>query len=367
MRLQSWLEYTGIRDLAARFELKRPVFSVYNRPMFSSFRVSVIVFFLLAAATITPAQVAKKSSPSPGKENAERGATLAESGNCSEAMPLLKKAIRQTLDRELKKRVGLDGIRCALTHDTPYDCLEFLDVLGRDFPNDPEVLYTATHAFSDLSIHASHELMREAPFSYQIHELNAETLEAQGKWDEAAAEYQKILELNPLVPGIHARLGRALLSKPQLTPEVIEAVKKNFEAELEIDPKNASAEYVLGDLAKNENDMAAAIRHFSRATKLDTGFSDAYLALGMALNAVKRFTEAIPPLEAYEALAPDSPTGHFQLAMAYAGVGRKTDANREAALQRQSAEALEQVKRKVQEGLVQQSPAEGAQTPEPPK
>jgi hypothetical protein len=48
-------------------------------------------------------------------------------------------------------------------------------------------------------------------------------------------------------------------------------------------------------------------------------------------------------------------------------VGRKTDANREAALQRQSAEALEQVKRKVQEGLVQQSPSEGAQTPEPPK
>jgi predicted Zn-dependent protease len=147
---------------------------------------------------------------------------------------------------------------------------------------------------------------------------------------------------------------------------VIEEVKKNFEAELEIDPKNASAEYVLGDLAKNDNDMAAAIRHFSRAAKLDTGFSDAYLAVGMALNSAKRFSEAIPPLETYEVLAPDSPTGHFQLAMAYAGVGRKVDANREAALQRQSAEALEQVKRKVQEGLVQQSPS-GAQTPQPPK
>jgi tetratricopeptide (TPR) repeat protein len=365
MRLRSWREYGVKRDLTAGFELRRALLSVYNRRMFSRFRVSVIAVFLLAATT-TPAQVAKKTSPPAGKENAEHGAALAESGNCSEAMPLLKKAIRQTLDRDLKKRVGLDGIHCAMTHDAPYDALEFLDVLGRDFPNDPEVLYTATHAFSDLSIHASHELVREAPFSYQIHELNAETLEAQGKWDEAAAEYQKILELNPLAPGIHARLGRALLSKPQLTSEVIEEVKKNFEAELEIDPKNASAEYVLGDLAKNDNDMAAAIRHFSRAAKLDTGFSDAYLALGMALNSAKRFSDAIPPLETYEVLAPDSPTGHFQLAMAYAGVGRKVDANREAALQRQSAEALEQVKRKVQEGLVQQSPS-GAQTPQPPK
>jgi tetratricopeptide (TPR) repeat protein len=336
--------------------------------MFSSLAAFVVAVFLLAATTVSPAQIAKKSSPSAGKEMAERGVALAESGQCTEALPLLKKAIHQALERNLKKRVGLDGIHCAMTHDLPYESLEFLDVLGRDFPNDPEALYAATHAYSDLSIHASHELLREAPFSYQVHQLNAEALESQGKWDEAAAEYRKILEINPLVPGIHARLGRALLSKPQLTSDVIEEVKKNFEAELEIDPNNASAEYVLGDLAKNENDTSAAIRHFSRATKLDTGFSDAYLALGMALVSVKRFNEAIPPLEAYERLAPDSPTGHFQLALAYAGAGRKADANREAALQRQTAETLEQVKRKVQEGLMQQqSSGQGAQTPEQPK
>jgi tetratricopeptide (TPR) repeat protein len=326
--------------------------------------------FGLVVAVLSSAQTTKKApaaSASSGKPIAEHGTSLAEGGHCSEAMPLLKKAIHQTIERDLKKRVGLDGIHCAMTHDTPYDALEFLDILGRDFPNDPEILYSETHAFSDLSVHASHELMREAPFSYQVHELNAETLEAQGKWDEAAAEYRKILEINPLVPGIHARLGRALLSKPQLTPEVIEEVKKNFEAELEIDPNNASAEYVLGDLAKNENDTASAIRHFSRAAKLDTGFSDAYLALGMALNSVKRFSEAIPALEAYENLAPDSPTGHYQLALAYAGVGRKADANREAGLQRQTAETLEQVKRKVQEGLVQQSPSDPAPTSQPPQ
>ena len=272
------------------------------------------------------------------------------------------------MERDLKKRAGLDGIHCAMTHDVPYEALDFLVVLGRDFPNDPEVLYAATHAYSDLSVHASHELMREAPFSYQVHQLNAETLESQGKWDEAAAEYRKILEINPLVPGIHARLGRALLSKTPLTSEIVEEVKRNFEQELEIDPNNASAEYVLGDLAKNENDTSAAIRHFSRATKLDTGFSDAYLALGMALVSAKRFEEAIPPLEAYEKLAPDSPTGHFQLALAYAGAGRKADANREAALQRQTAETLEQVKRKVQEGLMQQqSPGQGDSGPEQPK
>ena len=335
--------------------------------MFSSVTAFAGALLVLITVAVSPAQVQKKSAAPSGKEVALHAANLAENGHCTEALPLLKKAIHQTLERDLKKRVGLDGIHCAMTHDIPYESLDFLDVLGRDFPNDSEVLYAATHAYSDLSIHASHELMREAPFSYQVHELNAETLESQGKWDEAAAEYRKILEINPLVPGIHARLGRTLLSKTPLTSDIITDVKRNFEQELEIDPNNASAEYVLGDLAKNENDTSAAIRHFSRATKLDTGFSDAYLALGMALVSQKRFAEAIPPLETYETLAPDSPTGHFQLALAYAGAGRKADANREAALQRQTAESLEQVKRKVQEGFMQQSKGQGTQTPEQPK
>jgi len=327
------------------------LFWVYNRVMV---RVAgpvlvrlILPGFLLISSAIPSAQVAKKSA-SPAPDVAQRGTSLAERGHCGEALPLLKKANHQVTDRDLKKRVGLDGLHCAMTGNAPFESLEFLEVLGRDFPNDPEILYAATHAYSDLSVRASEGLLREAPFSYQVHLLKAEALESQEKWDQAAAEYRKILEINPLLPGIHARLGRALLSTPQPTPEVIAEVKRNFEQELEIDPRNASAEYVLGELAKDDNDLPTAIRHYSQATKLDVDFADAYLGLGSALVSVKRFTDAIPPLETYEKLAPDSPTGHFQLALAYAGVGRKDDANREAALQRQSAESLEQAKRKAQ-------------------
>src|SRR6185503_3532813 len=179
--------------------------------------------------------------------------------------------------------------------------------------------------------------------------LNAEALEIQGKWDEAAAEYKKIIEINPLLPGVHARLGRALLSKQ--SPENVAEAKKNFEDELEIDPKNANAEYVLGELARNDNDFSTATRHYSRAVKLDTGFAEAYLGLGQSLVAAKQFQEAIPPLESYEKMAPQSPTGHFQLALAYSGVRRKDDANREAALQRETADNLDKVRRRMEEGL----------------
>jgi tetratricopeptide (TPR) repeat protein len=324
--------------------------SAYNRHMRVGFRVSLYSFPLLLAWLLVVAMDAqtssKAASPAAGAE-ADRAMNLAESGHCAEALPLLRKSIRQTANREQKKRIGMDGLHCAMTHNTPYDSLEFLAVLSREFPHDPEALYAATHAYSDLSLRSSQDLAQEAPFSFQVHQLNAEALELQGKWDEAATEYRRILEINPMLPGIHARLGRALLSKPQPSPTEVEQARKNFEEELEIDPRNPTAEYVLGQLAADSNDSATAIRHFERAAKLDSGFAEAYLGLGTSLNSAKRFPEAIVALESYEKLAPDSPTGHYQLAFAYAGAGRRDDANREAALQRQTAEALEAVKRKA--------------------
>jgi predicted Zn-dependent protease len=170
--------------------------------------------------------------------------------------------------------------------------------------------------------------------------------------------------ISPMLQGIHAHLGRALLSKPQPSPAEVEQAKKNFQEELEIDPRNAVAEYVLGQLAADANDSATAIQHFTRATKLDSGFGEAFLGLGTALNSAKQFTEAIPPLETYEKMAPDSPTGHYQLAIAYAGAGRREDSDREAALQRQSAEALESVKRKAATAMERHSSSD-APAPEP--
>jgi tetratricopeptide (TPR) repeat protein len=329
---------------------------MYNSQMVRLLRLFVPAGFLSLVTAVSFAQVPKQSSTAADPSAAARSASLAESGHCAEALPLLKKSIRQLSDKDLEKRVGLDGVHCAMTGKRPYDALDFLQVLLRDFPRDPEVLYIATHAYSDLSLRSSQDLMREAPFSYQVHQLNAEALETQGKWEEAAAEYRKILEVNPMLPGIHARLGRVLLSGQQPTADAVAQAKKNFEDELSIDPNNAGAEYVLAELAKDDNDFSTAIRHYTRATKIDAGFAEAYFGLGSALVATKQFADAIAPLETYEKLAPDSPSGHFQLALAYNGVGRKEDANREAALQRDTAKSLEQVKRRVAEGLERQKP-----------
>lgn len=317
---------------------------------------------LLPAATF--AQSSPKSTPSGSSSALNRGIDLAEKGHCKDALPLLKKSAPLSPDKQLKLKAGIATVRCALSLDQVETAVNALLWLNREFPNDPDVLYVTTHAYSDLSTHASLRLAQTAASSYQAHELNAESLEMQGKWDDAAAEYRLILEQNAQLPGIHFRIGRLILSKPE-TPATAADARKEFEEELKIDPNNAGAEYILGELSAQGQQWDEAIQHFSRTVELDVGFAEAALGLGSAYVSAGRFAQAIPPLEGYVKLQPGNPAGHYQLAVAYSRAGRKDDAKREAALQKETTEKLEREKQKAADALQKQSQGQSTQKPEP--
>jgi Flp pilus assembly protein TadD len=103
--------------------------------------------------------------------------------------------------------------------------------------------------------------------------------------------------------------------------------------ELEIDPANAGAEYVLGELARQAGNLDEAIKHFTKATQFDPNFGDAYLGLGVSLSAERKFAEAVAPLEMAVKLQPSNPAAHYSLGTAYSRTGRKADAEHEFALQ----------------------------------
>jgi tetratricopeptide (TPR) repeat protein len=211
-----------------------------------------------------------------------------------------------------------------------------LTMMQRDFPNDPQALYIATHYFSELATRASQRLAAMAPTSYQAHELEAEADESQGKWDDALAEYREILKQNPDLPGIHYRMGRMRLSAPETATSTDDAARE-FEAELKIDPTNASAEFFLGEIARRAGRWDEAVPHFSKAATLDPGFSEAFLALGMSLNSSQKFAEAVAPLENYVKMEPTDPAGHYQLSLSYSQTGRSGDAARQMAVQQEIA------------------------------
>lgn len=301
--------------------------------------VTLRALVFCVASLLCFSQNAKPASGIEHPASVERGLALATGGRCAEAIPILRKTLPSLPGSDLKKRAGLAAIRCAMTRNQPYEAVGFLEIMTRDFPRDPEVLYQATHAYSDLSIRASQDLLRDAPRSYQAYELSAESLEMQGKWDEASDQYKKILKTNPDLPGIHYRLGRILLSKPNPGPELAAEAKKNFEEELKIDRQNAGAEYVLGELARQDSNWTDAVEHFSRATTLDHGFAEAYLGLGISLISEKRFPDAVAPLQSAARLQPENPEAHYNLAIALSRAGRKEEADREFAIHRKLQES----------------------------
>jgi tetratricopeptide (TPR) repeat protein len=293
---------------------------------------------LLVACVIVAVAFGQTTRQTPGSDvaaSAQRAIKLAQTGHCEEAVPALKRAFQQITDKTVKRTAAFAGVRCAMLVNQMDAALDFLRLLNHEFPNDPEVLSLSVHTYSDLSTRAAQQLAMTAPNSVEAHKLNAEALEEQGKWDAAEREYKFVLQKNPQLPGIHFLLGRLLLSKPNPGPTAAQDAKKEFQKELEIDPTNAGAEYVLGELAREDSQWPEAIQHFSRATELDAGFGDAFLGLGTTLVSAKRFSDAIPPLEMAIKLEPRNPAAHYSLATALTRVGRKQDADKEFAIHRQ--------------------------------
>lgn len=274
--------------------------------------------------------------------SASRAVDLALKGHCAEAMPLLDEAMRDSVNNtDVKRTVSFAGVRCSMLLNQQADAMSFLAWLQEAFPRDPEVLFLAVHVFSDLSLRNSQELMNTAPDSPLVIQLNAENFEKQGDFQKAIAEYRILLERVPNKPGIHYRIGGLLMSQPGSATSASEA-RKEFEEELKINPQSAGAEYYLGELARQASNLPEAIEHFSRATKLNSEFAEAYGGLGRSLLDSDRPADAVTPLETSAKLAPQNPTVHFALATAYQRLGRKEEAAREFGLQKSTSEKLNQ-------------------------
>jgi tetratricopeptide (TPR) repeat protein len=293
----------------------------------------MIVCLVFWCVSIQAQVSAKPAASSP----IERGIDLAGKLRCDEALPILNEFTPRETEKSVRYRALMATERCSTRKGDGKATVTALMALRHEYPRDPEVLYLTTQVFLEIAVRASRELADIAPDSHQVRQLEAETLESQNKWEDAAAIYRKILEQDPKLPTIHFRLGRALLSQPE-TPATIEDARTEFEKELAVDSTNGSAEFWLGELARRKGQWEDAIPHFTSAMKLDPMLTEAILALGMTLNSAERYAEAITPLERYTKIAPSDTAGHYQLALAYGRVGRNEDSLREKTIVRELSE-----------------------------
>jgi len=121
------------------------------------------------------------------------------------------------------------------------------------------------------------------------------------KEDDAAAAYQKAIQLKPTEPAYYNNLGLALGSAKKL-----DEAKAAFEQAATIDPSKAG-EYLFnaGAMYNNNNDYPKAIESFKRTLEKDPNNKSALLQIAISyMGTEATWPQAVPILEKFLTLKP---------------------------------------------------------------
>jgi tetratricopeptide (TPR) repeat protein len=266
---------------------------------------------------------------SPGDPRARLFLALskAATGECDAAIPELAKGFSSGDNRRL---AGLALTQCHIAAKRFAEAGVIIAQLEKEFPSDADVLYVSADYHMKAWNDAIYRMYQKAPSSFRVDQLSAEVFETQGKYTEAVAEYRKAIAKSPKTINLHYRLGRALLQQSH-DPAVLSQARKEFEAELLLNPSDAVAEYQVAQILAAQQKKPEAAAHFERAAELRPDFPEALIAVAKLRSDAKRFSDAIALLERAVKLQPRNETAHYNLMMVYRNAGRPADAQREKA------------------------------------
>jgi tetratricopeptide (TPR) repeat protein len=255
----------------------------------------------------------------------------AATGACEAAKSDLEQQFAANPEAGLRRLAGIALVQCDLTGNRLAEAWPVLDKLQKGFPEDADVLYETAKVHMKAWNDAVLRMYQKTPASFRVNQLSGEIFEIQGRYQDAAAEYRKAIQKNPAALNLHFRLGRALLLESH-EPGNLREARKEFEAELALNPGDAVAEYQVGQILVAEQNPAGAAARFEKAVSLNPDFAEALVGLAKVKSDTKKYGEAIGLLERAVKLQPASESAHYSLMLAYRNAGRMDDAQREKAL-----------------------------------
>jgi tetratricopeptide (TPR) repeat protein len=266
------------------------------------------------------------------------GLSEARSGHLDRALPLLEKTFGRPDENEFRREAGILLVDLYKAVSKPARARQTLDALRQAYPANPEVLYVAYRTYSEMASRALADLVHAAPDSAHLHQVAGELLDSEGDFPHAVEQYQKALEKDPSLPGVHRALGVALMNSSQ-DDASIENARIEFERELGVNPDDAHSEYQLGEIFWRKHDADQAVKHYSRAAKLRPNFVDALVALGKVWTFQDRAQDAATVLREAVKIDSGNEVAHYRLAQAYHKLGQNTESEKELAEFRKLREA----------------------------
>lgn len=278
-------------------------------------------------AAVREIHAAQKLKPGLPRLDSLLGMSLSELGRFNEALPGLEKSFRQSADPEIKRMCGLQLMRAYTGLRRDDDAVKVALEMNRLYANDAEVLYYTSKVYGNYAFLTVRKLAQDAPNSVWRHLAAAEAFESQGSYNEAIGEYRAVLAADPGRVGIHYRIGRTLLAEShQIGAQAnTDEAMKEFQQELELDPRNGNATYEIGEIYRQAGRLDQAEQYFERALQLYPDFEEAQLGLAATLMAQEKPEQALPHLKAAIALNADDEVSWYRLAEVERTLGNKSE------------------------------------------
>ena len=181
-----------------------------------------------------------------------------------------------------------------------------------------ERLYREAHEAEANARQAFDSVLRDTPESYRAHQIAADIDVADDKLPDAIAEYRKVLELNPDLPGVHEAISNCLM-RTYHSAEALDELR----AELRLQPHSPEVFTEIGQVQFALGDVADASASLRQAVQEHDPPTEAYLLLGKVALAQHEAPPAILALQVAVRRDPRSATAYFLLSRAYRITGDK--------------------------------------------
>jgi tetratricopeptide (TPR) repeat protein len=289
--------------------------------------LGVLLFFQGNYVKASPhLQAALDLQPNLTKIQALLGMAEKRTGDAANARTHLEASFTAISEPKLKVQVGMELIELYTASQELDKASSVANALRQTDPANPAVLYAAYRIYSDLGAEAMLSLALAAPASAQMHQVMAHE-EAKSNTAGARLQYEKALQIDPKLPGIHFELAELLSISED--PKAKQAAESEYKAAIAENALDEKAECRLGDLANRKGDSAQAVQHYTKALQLQPNDAEADFGLAKTLIAINEQSKALPILERAVQLEPTNAAAHFRLSTIYREMGRTAESQHE--------------------------------------
>jgi len=259
------------------------------------------------------------------------------------AQAQLEKSFPKLKDKKLQIQVGMElaGIYYQQGNlDRSASVMQSLVALD---PDNVEILYMAQLVYTELADDTLNKLAIIAPSSARMQQVIAERLVNDGDLKGAVEHYQKALEIDSRLPGVHYELAEAILELAKGDAAARDEAQKELETTIVNEGDSAKVQCELGKIALLRSDTDGAQVHYARAFMLEPLDAQAQEGLGRVLLMQDKPQEALKYLEMAIHSDPLNEEAHYHLADAYRRLQMMDKANKEVQLFQEIKKTKDQV------------------------